>query len=58
LSWLLAPGVVSRVGLHRYNPEAMIVFGVDIGHTDPQWVLPYGGTLTVDGPGRRIIAHY
>jgi len=42
----------------RYNPEAMIVFGVDIGHTDPQWVLPYGGTLTVDGPGRRIIAHY
>lgn len=42
----------------RYNPEAMIVFGVDIGHTDPQWVLPYGGNLTVDGPGRRITAHY
>jgi muramoyltetrapeptide carboxypeptidase LdcA involved in peptidoglycan recycling len=41
-----------------YNPEAMIVFDVDIGHTDPQWVLPYGGTMTVDGPGRRIIAHY
>jgi muramoyltetrapeptide carboxypeptidase LdcA involved in peptidoglycan recycling len=36
----------------------MIVFGVDIGHTDPQWVLPYGGRLTVDGPGRRITAHY
>jgi muramoyltetrapeptide carboxypeptidase LdcA involved in peptidoglycan recycling len=41
-----------------YSPESMIVFGVDIGHTDPQWVLPYGGPLTVDGPGRRITAHY
>lgn len=42
----------------RYNPYAMIVFHVDIGHTDPQWVLPYGGQMTVDGPGRRIVAHY
>lgn len=44
--------------LARYNPASMIVSGVDIGHTDPQWVLPYGGNLTVDGPGRRITAHY
>jgi muramoyltetrapeptide carboxypeptidase LdcA involved in peptidoglycan recycling len=42
----------------RYNPGAMIVFNVDFGHTDPQWVLPYGGTLTVDGPARRITARY
>jgi muramoyltetrapeptide carboxypeptidase LdcA involved in peptidoglycan recycling len=41
-----------------YHPDAMIVFDVDFGHTDPQWVLPYGGTMTVDGPARRIIAHY
>jgi muramoyltetrapeptide carboxypeptidase LdcA involved in peptidoglycan recycling len=41
-----------------YNPDAMIVFNVDIGHTDPQWVLPYGGTLTIDGPARTITAHY
>ena len=41
-----------------YNPEAMIVFNVDFGHTDPQWVLPYGGTLTVDGPARTITASY
>ena len=41
-----------------YHPEAMIVFGVDFGHTDPQWVLPYGGRMTVDGPARRITAHY
>jgi muramoyltetrapeptide carboxypeptidase LdcA involved in peptidoglycan recycling len=41
-----------------YNPDAMIVFGVDIGHTDPQWVLPYGGPITIDGPARTITAHY
>jgi muramoyltetrapeptide carboxypeptidase LdcA involved in peptidoglycan recycling len=41
-----------------YNPGAMIVFGVDIGHTDPQWVLPYGGRMTIDGPNRSITAHY
>ncbi|UQU64490.1 LD-carboxypeptidase [Couchioplanes caeruleus] len=41
-----------------YHPEAMIVFGVDFGHTDPQWVLPYGGRLTVDGPARTVTAHY
>src|SRR5262249_38464492 len=41
-----------------YNPEAMIVFNVDLGHTDRQWVLPYGGTLTVDGPARTITASY
>lgn len=44
--------------LAAYNPEAMAVFNVDFGHTDPQWVLPYGGMITVDGPARRIIAHY
>ena len=43
--------------LRDYHPEAMVVFGVDFGHTDPQWVLPYGGRITVDGPGRRIVAH-
>ena len=41
-----------------YNPGAMIVFNVDIGHTDPQWVVPYGGTMTVDGPARTITASY
>jgi muramoyltetrapeptide carboxypeptidase LdcA involved in peptidoglycan recycling len=43
--------------LNDYNPDAMVVFGVDFGHTDPQWILPYGGTMTVDGPRRRVTAH-
>ncbi|MGW4940658.1 S66 peptidase family protein [Actinoplanes sp. NPDC004185] len=44
--------------VEAYNPQAMVVFGVDFGHTNPQWVLPYGGRLTVDGPAQRIIAHF
>jgi muramoyltetrapeptide carboxypeptidase LdcA involved in peptidoglycan recycling len=41
-----------------YSPNAMIVFGPDLGHTDPQYVIPFGGSMTVDGPGRRIAADY
>jgi muramoyltetrapeptide carboxypeptidase LdcA involved in peptidoglycan recycling len=44
--------------LDDYHPTAMAVFGVDFGHTTPQWILPYGGRITVDGPARRITAHY
>lgn len=44
--------------LARYNPDAMVVFGPDFGHTDPQYVLPYGGIMTVDGPSRRITVDY
>jgi muramoyltetrapeptide carboxypeptidase LdcA involved in peptidoglycan recycling len=40
--------------LDRYAPQAMTVFDVDIGHTDPQWVVPYGGTMRIDGPARTI----
>jgi muramoyltetrapeptide carboxypeptidase LdcA involved in peptidoglycan recycling len=44
--------------LHDYHPSAMAVFGVDFGHTAPQWILPYGGRMTIDGPARRITAHF
>jgi muramoyltetrapeptide carboxypeptidase LdcA involved in peptidoglycan recycling len=41
-----------------YNPDAMIVFDVDFGHTDPQLVIPYGGRVRLDGPARRIAVRY
>jgi muramoyltetrapeptide carboxypeptidase LdcA involved in peptidoglycan recycling len=41
-----------------YNPTAMLVFGPDFGHTDPQYVMPFGGLMTVDGPNRRIRVTY
>ncbi len=44
--------------MRTYAPETMIVFDVDFGHTDPQLVIPYGGTVRVDGPARRITVTY
>ncbi|MET7619570.1 S66 peptidase family protein [Streptomyces sp. NPDC005408] len=44
--------------LVAYAPRTMAVFDVDLGHTDPQLVIPYGGSVRVDGPGRRITVTY
>jgi len=42
----------------RYAAGIPVVVGVDFGHTSPQWVVPYGGEVTVDGIHRRVVAHY
>jgi muramoyltetrapeptide carboxypeptidase LdcA involved in peptidoglycan recycling len=42
----------------EYAPEAMIVFDVDLGHTDPQVVIPVGGAIEVNGPDRTITVTY
>ena len=42
----------------RYNPQAVVCTGVPFGHTRPQWVLPHGGRVTVDGVKRRVHASY
>ncbi|WP_329278427.1 S66 family peptidase [Streptomyces sp. NBC_01451] len=47
-----------RRALGAYAPGLMTVFDVDFGHTDPQLVLPYGGSIRVDGPARRITVTY
>ncbi|MFE2283633.1 S66 peptidase family protein [Streptomyces sp. NPDC059443] len=44
--------------LHEYAPDTMAVFDVDLGHTDPQLVIPVGGRIRVDGPARRILVTY
>ena len=49
---------VALATIDRYNPDAVVVVGVPFGHTRPQWVLPYGGTMTVDGIERRVWADY
>lgn len=48
--------VLRAVG--EYAPDMVVVMDVDCGHTSPQWVLPHGGRLTVDGEQRRIVAHF
>lgn len=44
--------------IQRYNPDAVVVVGVPFGHTRPQWVLPYGGTMTVDSREQKVWADY
>lgn len=44
--------------LAAYAPRTMAVFDVDLGHTDPQLVVPYGGSVSVNGPERRITVTY
>lgn len=44
--------------LARYNPEAVVCFGVPFGHTRPQWILPYGGSVRLDGRTRQVTANY
>jgi muramoyltetrapeptide carboxypeptidase LdcA involved in peptidoglycan recycling len=44
--------------VQTYNPDAVVLVGPPFGHTRPQWILPYGGFLTVDGAERRLYADY
>lgn len=44
--------------VHSYNPNAVVVIGPPFGHTRPQWIVPYGGFMTVDGANRRLFADY
>lgn len=41
-----------------YNSDAVVVCGPPFGHTRPQWIVPYGGFMTVDGVQRRVFADY
>jgi muramoyltetrapeptide carboxypeptidase LdcA involved in peptidoglycan recycling len=44
--------------LMEYNPSAVVVKGLDIGHTDPAQILPYGGQAHVDPVNQRITVTY
>jgi muramoyltetrapeptide carboxypeptidase LdcA involved in peptidoglycan recycling len=44
--------------LAEYGREPLIVFDVDFGHTEPQFVMPFGGLVRIDGPDRRITVTY
>jgi muramoyltetrapeptide carboxypeptidase LdcA involved in peptidoglycan recycling len=41
-----------------YNPDAVVVVGPPFGHIRPQWIVPYGGLMTVDGSAKRLFADY
>jgi muramoyltetrapeptide carboxypeptidase LdcA involved in peptidoglycan recycling len=44
--------------ISQYNPEAVVCAGIPFGHTRPQWIIPHGGSITVDGARRRVLADY
>lgn len=44
--------------IEQYNPEAVVCVGVPFGHTRPQWILPYGGEMTLDGSTQQVFADY
>lgn len=44
--------------IKRYNAEAVVCVGIPFGHTRPQWIIPHGGTITVDNVAHRVVADY
>ena len=42
----------------EYHPDVPLVLGPDIGHTEPQQILPYGGQIAVDGANQQVSAAY
>ncbi|WP_307102006.1 hypothetical protein [Arthrobacter globiformis] len=42
----------------RYNDDAVVCLGVPFGHTRPQWILPYGGGIRLDGLTQVVTADY
>ncbi|MBG0741733.1 LD-carboxypeptidase [Paeniglutamicibacter antarcticus] len=41
-----------------YNQDAVICVGVPFGHTRPQWILPHGGLIRLDGITKTVSADY
>ncbi|MFC0004576.1 S66 family peptidase [Micromonospora siamensis] len=44
--------------LAEYADDPVVVFDVDLGHTDPQLIVPAGGEVRVDAVERRISVRY
>lgn len=42
----------------RYNPVAVVCVGVPFGHTRPQWIIPHGGLITLDGARQTVVCEY
>ncbi len=47
-----------RDALREYHPQALAVFNLDFGHTDPQCIIPNGGRIRIDGIEDRIYVTY
>ncbi len=44
--------------IREYNQSIPIIQNLDFGHTAPQIVMPYGGTVQIDGKEQKIFLKY
>lgn len=44
--------------LDEYHPGVPVIYTMDFGHTDPQWIVPVGGVVRIDGVHRQIWVRY
>ncbi|MFE9688812.1 S66 peptidase family protein [Micromonospora sp. NPDC005806] len=58
LAWGEAQREAVTKALAPYTDDPVVVFDVDLGHTDPQLIIPYGGEIRVDAVERRISVRY
>jgi muramoyltetrapeptide carboxypeptidase LdcA involved in peptidoglycan recycling len=42
----------------EYHPDVPVVLDVDLGHTDPQLVVPHGGEVRIDPVARSVSVRY
>ena len=40
--------------VRKHNPQAVVVLDIDLGHTDPQLVVPSGGQVRLNPATRSI----
>lgn len=46
------------LALNEYHPGVLTVFNLEFGHTDPQFVVPNGGHIRINGPEQKIYLTY
>ena len=44
--------------LDEYHAGVPVIYNLDFGHTNPQWIVPMGGYVRIEGESRRIFARY
>ncbi len=57
-AWREAQKNVVIETVSTYNPDVVMCIGPSFGHTKPQWIMPYGGEVTIDGQSQRVFASY
>jgi muramoyltetrapeptide carboxypeptidase LdcA involved in peptidoglycan recycling len=57
-SYVAAQHDVVLARMAEYSPDVPVVLDVDLGHTDPQLVVPYGGECRIDPASRSVSVRY